>query len=291
METFITLVAAGIAQGGIYTLVALGLVITYKASGIINFSQGALVAMGAFLGYWLISDLGWNWLTAYAVVTIGMFLFSGALARVAIEPIRRRVQVMVMVSTFALSLIIEALLRLWRGTNPISLPSPVGNGVLHLGPVRVPAQVVLVVAVAAVLVGLIVLVFTSTSIGRQVRALAADRTAARLAGVRTVAMSFLVFGAAGAVAALGGLLVAPLTGMSTSLGFSIMLTAFAAAVIGGFDRLSGVVLAAMVLAIGQALASGYLSATFNEAYPFLIMLVVLLFRPRGLFAAVERTRF
>jgi branched-chain amino acid transport system permease protein len=130
-----------------------------------------------------------------------------------------------------------------------------------------------------------------TAMGRQVRALAADRETAMLEGIRVSRLSLLMFGLSAALAGFGGLLVAPTVSLSPDFGFTLMLSSFTAVVLGGFDRIGGTVAAAVVVGIAQQLLTGYLAPNLSEAYPYLILVVALILKPEGLIPASVRVRY
>lgn len=291
MERFIALFASGLAQGAIFTLVALGIVLLHKATGVVNFAQGDLVTLGGYLGVWLIAQHGWPMLPGYVAVLALMFLVGVVIERVGYAPLRERPVLTVVISTFALALFIRAALVVWQGPEARSLRSPVGTDVFRVGGAAIPHLNVVIFVVTLVVLAVLYVVFSRTQVGRQVRAMAADREAALLLGVRGKRLSVVTFGVASMLAGLAGLLLAPLLSVFPTLGFSVLLTAFAATVLGGNDRLEGVALAAFGVAMVQTMAGAYLSADYTEAYPFLILLAILIVRPEGLVRGAAGVRF
>ncbi len=146
------------------------------------------------------------------------------------------------------------------------------------------------VGVTFALLAVLIVLFNNTQFGRQVRALASNREAARMQGVRVDKMSLLTFGVASVLSGIGGMLIAPNKSLTTELGFAPMLTAFAAAVLGGFDSLVGVAAAALMLGLAQEFGSGYISPDFTAAYPMIVMLAVIALRPQGLFRGTSGRR-
>jgi branched-chain amino acid transport system permease protein len=130
-----------------------------------------------------------------------------------------------------------------------------------------------------------------TNLGRQVRAVSSDREAAVLQGIRAGRLTMIMFGLSAAVASIGGLMIAPILSASPTLGFGLMLASFAAVVLGGFDRVGGAMGAAIGVGVVQQLLGGYVSPNWNEAYPYIILLVVLVFKPEGLVKATVGVRY
>lgn len=291
MGHFVGLLASGIAQGAIAALIALGIVLLHQTTGVVNFAQGDLLTLGAYFGVWLVVDHHVAAIPAYLVSIALVFCVGVAMERIGYAPLRRQPILAVVISTFALALGLRSLIILWQGNDQQTLPSPFGGSVWHVAGAAIPYQSVLIVAVTGVVLAGLMLMLHRSSIGRQVRALAADRETALLQGIRVTRLSVLMFGLSAALAGLGGVLVAPTLTVSPQLGFTLLLSSFAATVLGGFDRMGATVLAAFAIAIVQQMAAGYISADYVEAYPYLILLVALVLRPSGLFGEVVRVRY
>jgi branched-chain amino acid transport system permease protein len=290
VSQFIALLASGLAFGMLIALVAIGFLLLYKATGVVNFAHGDLVTLGGYLAFWAISDLGLPTVPGYVVALALMFGVGVLIERVAYAPLRRRSQLIVVISTLAAALGIRALIALWQGSTPKRLPTPVGADTVQILGVPVAAQrIVIVLVSAAVIIGLL-LVFQRTSVGRQVRALASDDEMSQLTGVRARTVSAVAFGASALLAGLAGILVAPLTALDLTFGFSLMITAFAAAVLGGFGSLQGVVLGGLLIGLVQQLLGGYVLQEYADTLPFILMFLIIALRPHGLFATAGRSR-
>jgi branched-chain amino acid transport system permease protein len=289
MEKFIALAASGIAYGAVLALVALGFIVLYKATGIINFAHGDLVALGAYLAVWATKDLGLPSVAGYVVALALMVVVGAVMERVVRAPLRGKPVLVVVIATLAMAIVIRGLIALWQGSTPRSLVTPVGNRVIHVGGAAIAQQRIVIVAVAAVSITGLILLFQRTSFGRQVRALAADPDTAILMGVRSTYVAMAAFALSAVFAGLAGILVGPLSAVDLNFGFSLMVTAFAAAVIGGFGSLGGVLIGALVIGLVQQLVGGYLWPEYADLLPYILMFVVIALRPEGL-VAVERSR-
>lgn len=291
MERFVTLASTGVMEASIITLVALGFLLIYKATGVINFAQGDLVTLGAYLSLWATVDLRLSYALAYLVTVVALFVVGVALERFAYAPIRNRSVHVVVVSTLGAALIIRSLVASWKGTAPITVEGPFGfTSVWHLAGASIPYQNLLVIGVAAVTTAAMMVIFGRTSFGRQVRALASDQVAARLQGVRVNRLSMITFGLSAALSGLAGALIAPTQSLTPELGFSPMLLAFAAAILGGFGRLGGVVIGALLISFVHQFGGEYLGHQFRDVYPFVLMLAMIAVRPKGLFGDVAGSR-
>lgn len=289
MAKFVALLGSGIAYGAVLMLVSLGFVVLYKATGIVNFAQGDLVTLGAYVAFWAGTSLGLPILLTYVVAVVLLFCAGVVVERIAYRPLRRRPPIVVVIATLAVAVMIEGLLEVWQGSTPKSLPSPVGNAVLHVGGANISYQRVLIVVVSAVAVGAVLVVFQRTSIGRQVRALASDNETARLYGVRTQVIIPGAFGVSAALAALAGVLIAPTSSIDVTFGFALMVNAFAAVVLGGLESLGGTVVAALVIGVIQQVIGGYVLPNYADTLPLIVMFLVIAIRPQGL-VSLSRSR-
>ena len=289
MEKFVSLVASGVAHGAVISLVALGFAVLHKATGVINFAHGELVTLGGYVAFWAIADRGMPIVGGYAVAVAVLFVVGVAVERAAYAPLRSRPQIVVVISTLAASVVIRGGIALWQGSTPKSLPSPVGLDTVSILGADIAAQRILIIATVVVVMALVGAVFTTTSAGRQVRALAADRETAQLYGVRVARVSMLVFGASAALAALAGVLIAPLSALDIDLGFAALVGSFAAVVLGGFESLPTIVVAAVGLGLAQHVVGGYLFPDYAYVVPFVVIFVVISLRPQGL-VSMEHSR-
>jgi branched-chain amino acid transport system permease protein len=289
MTHFIAIVVSGLTQGSVYALIALGIVLLQNATGVINFAQGDLMTLGAYVGFFLLVQHHTGQILMYILVPAFLFVVGVIIERVGYAPLRNRNPLTIVISTFALGLAIRSGLVVWQGSEPHNLPPPYDHTINVLGAV-VPAQSILTIAVTIAIGAVLYVMFMRSSFGRQVRALAADREAAILQGIRVKRLSPLIFGLSAALAGLAGILVAPVLAVSSGLGFGLLLSSFAAVILGG-ERLGGVAFAAVFVAVAQALATAYVNPNYGDAYPFLILVVVLAVRPQGLVRMVSGVRY
>lgn len=290
MSNFVALLFAGIAEGAVYALAALSFLILYKATGVVNFAQGDLITLGAYLAIWAFDDLGLPIGIAYALAVVGLFVVGVILERLAYAPLRGRPVFVMVIATFGAATVIRALVGIWRGTDATSLVSPLQGHTFHVLGASIAAQRVAIVIAATLIVIAVLAMFAKTSLGRQFRALAADRDTARLYGVRSGRLSMLAWGISAALAGLTGVLFAPLQTVDLNLGFSLMIGGFAAAVLGGFGSLGGVVAGAMLIGIAEQVIGGYVAQNYAAMWPFVLMILVIAVRPTGLFARGATSR-
>jgi len=289
---FLSLAAAGVSQGAVVALAALGFLLVYKATGVVNFAQGDLITLGAYLAIWLSRDVELPIVLAYAGALALMFGIGVVLERVAYAPLRGRSIHVVVIATLGAAIVIRTVLGLWLGASPVALDTPLRGHLWRVGGAAIAYQRIAIVVVTLLVVAALGWLFGRTDFGRQVRALASDREAARMHGVRSARLSMVAFGLSAALAGLAGVLIGPATSsFDLTLGFSVMLGGFAAAILGGFGSLTGVVLGGFLIGIVEQLVGGYVLRDYRGAFPFVLMILVIALRPQGLLpgrAAHER---
>jgi branched-chain amino acid transport system permease protein len=277
-------------MGCVLALAALGFVVLHKATGVVNFAQGDLVTLGAYFGVWATQDLHLHTVAGYALAIACMFFVGVAFERIAYVPLRRRPPIVMLLATLGAGIVIRSVVALWQGTLPVNLASPVGSRVVHIDGAAIAYQRLLIIVVTFLVIAALLMVFSRTPIGRQLRAVASDRDTARLQGIKVDRLSALAFGISSALSGLAGILIAPLGPVDANFGFAIMLSAFAAAILGGFGSLLGVVLAGLAIGLVTQTLGGYLFPEFKDAFPYVLMLLVIAVRPQGLFISREKAR-
>jgi branched-chain amino acid transport system permease protein len=275
------LVVNGLALGSIYALVALGLLMIFNTVQIVNFAQGQLLMLGAFIGitsavHELPISLAWL-ATILAMAVIGVVFML-----LVYFPLRGRPPFLVVLTTIAMGIVLENLALIIWGPLPVSLSSPVRGAPLRFAGVVVSMHQVAIFGALAVILLLQFLLLTKTRFGILMQATAQDLHTARLVGIavnRTIAVAF----ALGAVlSGIAGLLVAPLFLAEPTMGGSLGLKGFVVSVIGGFGNLPGAVIGGMFLGLIETFGARYISSDFRDAYAFIVMVAFLTAWPRGL---------
>jgi branched-chain amino acid transport system permease protein len=289
MAELLQFVFSGLTVGAIYALVALGFTLIYKASDIINFAQGEFVMLGGMTTVF-VAHAGVPLPLAALIAIIATTAIGLALHRFAIEPARGATPVALIMITIGASIFLRGTAQVVFDRRFHSLPPLLGADPIQFGGAAVLPQSLVVLASATVIVILLWLFIERTLLGKAVIATAANRLAARLIGVdtrRIVAFSFAVSAAIGAIA---GVLITPIALTSYDAGTLLALKGFAAAMLGGIGSAPGAVVGGLLIGMFEALAAGYLSSNYKDAVAFLIILVVLVAIPQGLFgrAKIER---
>lgn len=284
MGDFVQLILSGVALGMIYALLAFGYNITFSTSRTINFAQGEFLMLGALTGLTISVTLKFPYIVGVLGACIVGGLLGVVLERVAIRPaLKTNSTVSWILATVALGIIARNVAeRIW-GTDDSRFPSPLGDQPLQLAGVRVLPQELLIIGGAA-LIMILVEVFRRRSIyGKAVMAVAADKDAALLVGINVPAIITLSFVVSSMIAAVSGVLVAPLTLAGPTMGILLGTKAYAVAIIGGLQSGAGVVVGGLLLGLSEQLTARYISTGYKDTPGFMLLILVLLIRPAGLF--------
>jgi branched-chain amino acid transport system permease protein len=292
MTNFLQQIVSGLASGGIYGLLALAIVLIHRSTGIVNFAQGELATLSAFV-CWTLLDHGWAFWPAFGA-TLALSLAGGiAIQQTLIRPIQNGPPVGILIMTIGLLIAVNGLTTwIWGGAAK-QFKGPFSTSPIKVGGVAFSKQDLGVIAVSIIAVVLMGLLFSKTKLGLGLRATAVNPVEARLAGVRVGAMLALGWGLAAALGAVAGILAAPSLFLEPNMMQTVLLYSFAAAVLGGMDSPIGAVVGGLVLGVLLNLVGTYVHWVGGElrlATALAVILGVLLIRPAGLFgrAAVRR---
>lgn len=277
------MLVTGLAMGSIYALIALGIVLIYRAVDVVNFAQGELVMLPAYLVVVLMSGLGVPLLAAYCMTLVFMGGVGILFERVAYYPLRNRSFLPVIISTIGVSIFLKNGAQFVFGALPQVMQRPTQMDVLNLGGVFVDAQHILIFVVTAALLVLQHFFFERTALGRKMQATAQDKEMARLLGIRISRMTALTFIYSTVLASIAGILLGPIFYVTKDMGTLAGLKGFCAAIIGGFGSVTGAILGSLFLGVIEVFLSFYVSSAYRDAFAFVIMILVLLFRPQGFF--------
>jgi branched-chain amino acid transport system permease protein len=292
MADFLQQVVSGLASGGIYASLALALVLIYRATQVINFSQGEMAMFMTFVAWSLMNHLPY-W-PAFLLTLVLAFLGGAALELALIRPVQNAPVLTVVIVTIGLFIGLNGLARRIWGNQPRTLESPFSTDPIRIGGVAFSAQDLGIIAVSLVIVGLLFAFFQYTRLGLGLRAAALNPAASRLVGIHVSLMLAFGWGLAAMLGAVAGMMAAPPLGsFDQNLMQPILLYAFAAAVLGGVDSPLGAVVGGLSLGVLVNLVGTYVDfvgADLRLPVALLVILVVLLVRPSGLFGheAVRR---
>ena len=292
------LVISGIAQGCIYGLIALGFVLIYKATETVSFAQGKLMMLGAFGGLAGMTMLGFPfWLSVLSAI-LGMAIFGVALERLVIRPILGQPAFSIVMLTIGIGYVARGLITMIPGigTETHTLPVPykdmiwkLGGNAQGVGALVINVEQVVVIASTAVLCVVLFAMFRYSKLGIAMQASSQNQLAAYYMGIPVKRLNGLVWGLAAAVAAIAGLLLAPITFVHANMGF-IGLKAFPAAVVGGFGSLPGAIVGGVVIGVVESLSGFYLPDGFKDTAAYIVVLAMLMFKPNGLFGEKLRKK-
>ncbi len=282
---------SGIAQGCIYGLIALGFVLIYKATETVSFAQGELMMLGAFCGLGCVSMLGLPYWLAIPAAMLAMAVLGWLTERVVIRPVLGQPAFSIVMLTIGIGYVARGLITMIPdiGTETLAFPVPYKDTVFNLGGVVLGATQVVVVLATAALSALLYLVFRYSRVGIAMQAASQNQLAAYYMGIPVKRLNGLVWALAAAVAAVAGLLLAPITFVHANMGF-IGLKAFPAAVVGGFGSLPGAIVGGVIIGVVEALAGFWLPEGFKDIAAYIVVLLMLVLKPNGLFGEKLRKK-
>ncbi len=273
---------SGLTTGAIYALVALGFCIIYNASGIVNFAQGDFLSLGGLLMYSALFAAGLPVPLAFLAACLGTALVGCGLERFALRPARSRQVVILIFITIGASIFMRGVFKQIWGKQALALPPLTPDVPLRLLGATFTPQNLWVLGITVVAIALLAFFFNHTLTGKAMRATAANPRTAALMGIDTGRMTMYSFGLAGALGAVAGVVITPITSLSYGIGVMIGLKGFAAAVLGGYGNFYGAVWGGIILGLLESLGTGFISSTYKDVIAFVVLLLVLFVKPDGL---------
>jgi branched-chain amino acid transport system permease protein len=279
----VQLVASGLALGSIYALLALALVLINKATDVVNFAQGEMAMLGTFICFTLLGRSGLS-LPVVLALALPLGAAIGAVTeRLTMSPLRSAPPVNGLIATIGLWMIFHHGAGWIWGYDPLRFPSLFPSEPANILGARVAQNSLGIIGVTAVVMILLYVFFDYTRSGIAMRAASMNRRAAQLMGVNVGRVSLTAWALAGAISVVSGLLVAPLTFLDFEMMVSVLLKAFAGAILGGFNSLPGAVVGCLLIGVLENLFAAYVSSAFKDTFAFGIIIAVLMIRPQGLF--------
>jgi branched-chain amino acid transport system permease protein len=287
------LVASGIATGALYALIALGVVILYRAAGVVNFSHGEQVMVAGYLAYTFYMSVRIGYAPAVllaiaAALAIGVLTFY-----LGFRPVIAQGMMTILLATLGLSFMLKGAARyVWGGAGDyLAFPPVIAAQAVDLGVVAMMPQQLVVIAAAALILIAFALFFNLTRVGKWMQAAAGNLKAARLSGVPVERVFLYTFTMVAGLSGAAAVLMAPLTLLYADMGFLLFVKGFAAGVLGGLTSLRGAVLGGLLMGIMEQLGAGYLHTGLQELSAFLVIMVMLVVMPHGLLGRPEARRF
>ncbi len=283
------LLISGLSIGAVYGLVALGLVLTFKASDVLNFAQGEMVAVGAYVALYLSLNTGLSYFEVFGLTLLAVGTLGIVLERLAFRLLIRAPAFTVIIATLAVGLMLKSAIRLTWQDSVYTLPTPFTMEPWRVREVAVNPASLWVILCTALLAAGLALFFRASRLGRAMRAVSQSHDAARLMGINVERMLSLTWAISAAVGAAAGVLLAPLVGITPEMG-NLLIKAFAAAILGGFTSLPGAAVGGALVGVVETFAGAYAGSTWKELMAFLLLIVLLLVRPYGLFGRPQARR-
>lgn len=285
------LIVSGLANGCVYGLIAMGFVLIYKATEAVNFAQGDFMMLGAFicLGLTNAEFMGLSFWLAVPLAILIMGVFGYSLDLVVLRRMSGQSQIAVIILTIALGFVLRFFAGLIWGHEPVSLQSPIAGRDIRFGGLVLGLDEIAVIAVTVLMTLVLWLYFNRTKLGVAMQASSQNQLAAYYMGIPVKRVQSLVWALAGMVAAVAGILFASKGAIDPSIGL-LGIKAFAAAVIGGFGSLPGALLGGIIVGLIEPFASRYIAAGYSQIMPYLLLFLILVFRPHGILAQVHRKK-
>jgi len=279
--------SSGVTTGALYALVALGLVLCYRTTGHINFSHGELFMVGGFLAFTFHVLWGLPYIVSLLLAVAGSFALGLVTDRAVYRPLINAPPLTMVMATVGFSFLLKGIGRfLWGGQGEVvPFPSPVSPAPVFIFEIPVFPQQLLVIGSAVVCMLLLGAFFHFTRAGKSMQATAENPHAAYLVGIRVERTYALTWGAGAALAGIAAVFMAPLTLLTPDVGFVLLLKAFAATILGGLGSLVGAIVGGLLLGVFEALAGTYIGSSVQDVSAFVIIMIVLVVRPSGLFGA------
>lgn len=286
---FYQVILSGIAAGSIYALVALGFVLIYKATDVVNFAQGEMVMLGAYLGVTFYTIMKLPFVAVFVIVLLSTCFYGMLVERAACRPLMKQSVLTIIIATIAVGIMMRSGARLVWGPELWPFPPIMSRTPIHIGSALITPEGLGIIAIAVAAMSMFYFFFKYTKVGKAMRATSQNQNASALMGVNVKGIFSLTWAISASLGALGGILLAPLQPVSPNMGF-IAIPAFAAAIIGGFESLPGAVIGGFLVGIIQNLSGYYISTVLKDIIAFLLLIAILMVKPSGLFGKALRKR-
>ncbi len=284
-------VVSGVANGCVYALVALGIVLIYKATETINFAQGEILMIGAFLAFTFINILGMNFWLGALLAAGGTALVGMGVDRIIIRPMVGQPAFAIVMVTIGFGFVARSAVSMvpgW-GTDSYAIERPFAADVFTWGEIAISYDHAMIVATTVVLCAALFLFFRYTKLGIAMQASSQNQLAAYYMGIPVRQIFTLIWGLSAGVAGLAGLMLAPFTFVHTNMGM-VVFRAFPAAVLGGFGSIPGAIVGGIIIGIVESLSGFYLDEGIKNVAAYVVLLLVLVLKPEGIFGVVHRKK-
>ena len=279
----IQLIIQGILLGGIYGLIAMGLSLIFGVMGVINFAHGQFMVIAMYVSYWIFVLLGIDPYLSLVIVAAIIFLLGYVIQSNLVNRILDYPEAIQVLPLVSLGLILENAALLFWGPDPRSPQTALGLETLWIGEVMIDVSRLIAFVVAFIITALIFIFLKKTNIGKSIRAASDNRMGAILVGIDVDRIYNFSFGLGAATTAAAGVLLLPIMPLSPHIGHDFTLTAFIVVILGGMGNLIGALVGGLILGVAESASTLFLPATLKHAVSFGILIIIMLFRPQGLF--------
>lgn len=291
MAIFFQLLMAGVATGAIYALIAVGFALLWQTSGTINFAQGEFVMVPGFIILGLMAYFEIGLIPAFFVtLPITIFFFGYLFKRLLVEPLIKYGDFPLVIATIGLGIMLKEGTKLIAGANGLAFPELIPDQILRFAGLRVSAADLVMLAIAILIITALQLFLNRTFTGRSMEATAQNSNVARILGINVDRMILNTFLINAALVTVAALLITPGYLAKFSNGETLGLMAFMAAIVGGFNQVRGALFGGFLIGILENLGAFYISSEYRTAFPIVLLILVILFKPEGLFGRPEERR-
>lgn len=271
----------GLAIGAVYVLIALGLTVVFGILGIAHFAHGSVAMFGGYLTFFVMEKFGVPFFLAMGLAMLGGSALGFVIERLAYRPVQDAPHINAFIIALGLTMMIEGINLLVFGADQVVIQTPY-RGVFYVAGIAVAELRLIVILTACVLIGVITMLIAKTKTGKSIRAVAQNRQAAVLMGVNVSMVSLVVFAISSALGVAAGALIGALLAIAPGVGEGLAVKGFAVLILGGLGSIPGAIVGGLILGVSEAMAAGFISSSYKDVIAFLVMIVVLLFRPEGL---------
>lgn len=283
---FVRLLVGALMIGSIYGLIGLGYSIIYRASGLMNFAQGELFMLGAFIGLTFYKFLNLPFAVSLILTMVVMFIVGFLLEKGVIKKLLKREgqmqDIFIVLATIAVSIFLKNFAMLSWGSRRMEFPS-IFNGNVKIADISLQPESLLVVLVSLICMLILHFFMTKTKFGTAMRSAAQDPLAARSCGIDVSLTTGITWGISAGIAAVGGMLYGPVYGVSMSIGAVIGIRGFSAAVVGGYGNMYGAIVGGLLIGFIETFTAGYISSDYRDFIAFGVLMIFLFVKPTGLF--------
>lgn len=273
----------GLLMGGIYSLMAIGLTLIFGVMGIINFAQGALMMVGMYVTYWAFTLVGIHPYLSLPLSAIALFILGALIQKGILERVMDAPEHNLLLITFGIMMVIENTALVIFSPDFKSINIPWLNETLKLGSMTISKPKLFAFFISMSLALVLYWFLQRTFIGKAIRGTSLNKTGAALVGIKAERINYITFGLGAGVAAIAGSLMTPIISISPAIGHTFILKTFVVVVLGGLGNILGAFVGGLIIGVSEALGGALLSGTLNELVIYIIFILILIFRPRGIF--------